>query len=180
MTEQEAVERLARALSVITHRAISSNEVARLPAQHIDSVLAAFTERYARGEQAYRLLERLKGLTESPYPEPPAFDSGNLTACIVEAVCKRYGLTHDDLLSTSRKSALIEPRQIAMYLVRAHAGVTAREAAEALGRKDHSTVLYAVRIISKRMAGDSGFAERVHAILLLARQLRAEAHEVQG
>lgn len=174
MTDQETAARLARVLSLITHRDISVDELARLPVQHVDSVLDAFTERYDRGEKAYRLLKNLRGLTEAPNVGPPVVGAETMRGCIVEAVCKRYGLTYNDLYSLSRKRGVNEPRQVAMYLVRAHTNETAHETARALGRKDHTTVLSAVRAVEKRLAADSTFAERVDAIMELARQMWAD------
>jgi chromosomal replication initiator protein len=59
------------------------------------------------------------------------------------------------LLSTSREMTVAQARQVAMYLLREDAGLTASQIGQELGR-DHSTVLHGhARIASALRGGDA-------------------------
>ena len=59
------------------------------------------------------------------------------------------------LLSTSREMTVAQARQVAMYLLREDAGLTASQIGQELGR-DHSTVLHGhARIASALKGGDA-------------------------
>ena len=55
-----------------------------------------------------------------------------------------------DLVSGSKKRIFSYPRQLAMYLTRKHTPLSYKKIGTALGPKDHSTVIYAVRRIEKQ------------------------------
>jgi len=55
-----------------------------------------------------------------------------------------------DLVSGNKKRVFSYPRQLAMYLTRKHTPLSYKEIGTALGPKDHSTVIYAVRRIEKQ------------------------------
>ena len=60
---------------------------------------------------------------------------------ILAAVCDYYGIPQNILLGKSREMTVAQARQVAMYLLREDAGLTATQVGIELGR-DHSTVLY--------------------------------------
>lgn len=60
---------------------------------------------------------------------------------VLTAVCDYYGLPRQTLLSKSREMTVAQARQVAMYLLREDAGLTATQVGLELGR-DHSTVLH--------------------------------------
>jgi chromosomal replication initiator protein len=66
-------------------------------------------------------------------------------------VAHYFGLSPDDLSSRSRHWKVLYPRQIAMYLSRKYT----HEPLKAVGtlyRRDHSSVVYAVRSLKKKIA----------------------------
>jgi chromosomal replication initiation ATPase DnaA len=65
---------------------------------------------------------------------------------VFEAVCSRYNLTREQLLSRRRPNHIAWPRQVAMYLVRELTESTLQFTGELFNR-DHGTVLHAWRTV---------------------------------
>jgi chromosomal replication initiator protein len=68
---------------------------------------------------------------------------------ILEIVSGHFNIKKEDILSKSRKKDIAVPRQIAMYLIREELKLTFPNIGEALGGKDHSTVMHAWNKIKK-------------------------------
>lgn len=66
---------------------------------------------------------------------------------IQQAVCKHYGVSLIDMLSTRRIAKIVKPRQVAMYLCRELTPHSLPQIGRRFGGRDHTTVLYAVRKI---------------------------------
>src|SRR5919202_3407013 len=74
---------------------------------------------------------------------------------LLQAICDYYGVSRPMLLSKSREMTVAQARQVAMYLLREDAGLTATQVGQELGR-DHSTVLHGhARIASALEEGDA-------------------------
>jgi len=89
---------------------------------------------------------------------------------VLAAVCDYYALPHQTLLSKSRAMTVAQARQVAMYLLREDAGLTAVQTGQRLGR-DHSTVLsgYA-RIAAAVATSDTVITAILQAVRDLARE----------
>jgi chromosomal replication initiator protein len=82
---------------------------------------------------------------------------------IQERTCATFGVTMDDLLSSSRAQPVAWPRQVAMYLSRELTDATL----PAIGRafnKNHTTVMHACRRTAERMAADRESYEAVQRL----------------
>jgi chromosomal replication initiator protein len=75
---------------------------------------------------------------------------------VVNLVARKYNLTVDKLLGRDRTRDIALPRQIAMYVLREEANFSLPQIGEALGGRDHTTVMYAIEKISKEIKEDSG------------------------
>jgi hypothetical protein len=73
-------------------------------------------------------------------------------AIIKGVLCSHFGLSEDDLLSGGKQYRFAHPRQIGMYLARKTTSASFPDIALHFGRKDHTTVIHAVREIEKRVA----------------------------
>ena len=73
---------------------------------------------------------------------------------IQDAVCERFRITRDELLSTSRAARLVWPRQVAMYLARENTDLTFPDIARRFGGRNHTTVMHAVRRTADRLTSD--------------------------
>jgi chromosomal replication initiator protein len=73
---------------------------------------------------------------------------------IQQHTCEAFGLSLDDLLSTSRAAPLAWPRQVAMYLARELTDQTLPAIGREFGGRNHTTVMHACRRTAERMATD--------------------------
>jgi chromosomal replication initiator protein len=62
---------------------------------------------------------------------------------VIAAVATAYGVTPERLLGRNRSREVALPRQVAMYLLREDASLSLPQIGEALGGRDHTTVMYA-------------------------------------
>jgi chromosomal replication initiator protein len=86
----------------------------------------------------------------------PSAAPGDLDARQVqEAVAARLGLSVDDLLSPSRSAPIARARQLAMYLTRELTELSLPAIAQAFNRRDHTTVLHAIRRVERSALEDA-------------------------
>ncbi len=64
---------------------------------------------------------------------------------IQKAITAHFNISLSQLLSDQKRRKFSYPRQVGMYLSRRLTGLSFKEIGHAFGKKDHSTVLYAVR-----------------------------------
>ena len=72
-------------------------------------------------------------------------------ATIMGETARYYGLTIDDLCSSSRSRQLVQARQIAMYLCRELTELSLPKIGQHFGGRDHTTVMHADRKIRELM-----------------------------
>lgn len=92
----------------------------------------------------------------------PVLDSIKIK--VLEVVCLEYGVTVKELQSKSRKHEIVEPRQIACYLLRKFAHMSCIAVGKEFFR-DHTTVLVAEQAVKDHMAYEEGYRERVSRII---------------
>jgi chromosomal replication initiator protein len=73
---------------------------------------------------------------------------------IQQQICEAFGLSMDELLSSSRAAPVAWPRQVAMYLSRELTDQTLPAIGRAFGGRTHTTVMHACRRTAERMASD--------------------------
>jgi chromosomal replication initiator protein len=74
---------------------------------------------------------------------------------VQEAVAARLGFSVDDLLSPSRTARVARARQLAMYLTRELTDLSLPAIAQAFNRRDHTTVLHAIRRVERSALEDA-------------------------
>jgi chromosomal replication initiator protein len=96
------------------------------------------------------------------YPQPSAPASAlRSIGDIQAAACDLFGISPDELLSSSRTPRLAWPRQLAMYLSRELTAESLPAIGRQFGGRDHTTVLHACRRTSARLAEDEEAREAV-------------------
>jgi chromosomal replication initiator protein len=102
----------------------------------------------------------------SLYPRAPraGHARSRTIAEIQQATCAHFGLTAEELLSSTRTPRIAWPRQLAMYLARELTGASLPAIGREFGGRDHTTVLHACRRASKRLASDDGSREAVEKL----------------
>ncbi len=83
---------------------------------------------------------------------------------IVGEVCQYYHVSASDVQSRSRKRALVEARQVCMYLTQKHTKMTAARIGKLVGGRDHSTVLHSVNLVEQRMKESHTFLSEIEHI----------------
>ena len=73
---------------------------------------------------------------------------------IQRCTCEAFGVTLDELLSTSRAAPVTRARQIAMYLTRELTDQTLPAIGRAFGGRNHTTVMHACKRTASRIAED--------------------------
>ncbi len=83
---------------------------------------------------------------------------------IVELVAREWKITEDELLGRDRSQKVAEPRQVAMYLMRKETDASLPQIGEALGGRDHTTVMYAIEKISNQIETKADLRKRVISV----------------
>ncbi len=83
---------------------------------------------------------------------------------VLEATATYYQLSLDDLLSKRRTQKIARARQIAMYLAREETQASLPQIGEALGGRNHSTILYGYKKIAQKLPGDAALQQDLAAI----------------
>jgi chromosomal replication initiator protein len=112
--------------------------------------VVAFASLTGRPVTAELAGEVLAGL----YPELHTRRSTATVGEIQERTAEAFGISVDQLVSTSRASSVAWPRQIAMYLARELTAQTLPAIGRAFGGRNHTTVLHAYKQTAARIAAD--------------------------
>ena len=96
------------------------------------------------------------------FPDAAGSDIG--VGLIMSETAAYFGLTLDDLCSTSRTRQLVTARQIAMYLTRELTELSLPKIGQAFGGRDHTTVMHANNKISGLMQERQVIFEQVQEL----------------
>lgn len=133
-----------RALEVIAER-VTTN-VRALEGALIRAVaFSSLTSRPLTSELAEEVIHGL-------YPRSAPRETS--IGAIKAAVCERFGVSDDELVSSSRTARLAWPRQAAMYLARELTPQSLPAIGREFGGRDHTTVMHALKRAETRIAGD--------------------------
>lgn len=110
-------------------------------------------------DQPSRVREHLADLAPEGQPLQFSLD------LIVEVVCRRYGVTREEILSSSRKAEYTLPRHVSMYLSIQYSNLNKSAVARYFRKSDHTTVINAERNIQKRIANERGFSQVLDEIV---------------
>jgi len=83
---------------------------------------------------------------------------------ILEYISKYYALEESIIRGQQRIRDAVAARQIAMYLIRSMTNMSVVDIGKVFENRDHSTVLYSIQQVEKKMKQDPAFAEEVKAI----------------
>jgi chromosomal replication initiator protein len=83
---------------------------------------------------------------------------------IITVVADVYSVSVEELKGNSRRRDISMARQMAMYLMRQHTGLSLPKIGDEFGGKDHTTVLYSCEKVADLLKTDSGTAQMVRQI----------------
>jgi chromosomal replication initiator protein len=82
---------------------------------------------------------------------------------ILKSVAEFFHISVDDLITRGRKKEVVEPRQIAMYLLRDILDMSYPYIGEKLGR-DHTTAIHAVEKIGQEINKNASLGQKINMI----------------
>jgi chromosomal replication initiator protein len=83
---------------------------------------------------------------------------------IVKTVCKHYGLELSAIHAKTRKSDVVQARQVAMYLTKKYTDYSIAKIGQLIGNKNHATVIYAYRTIKGQVDVDKAFRTEIEEL----------------
>lgn len=83
---------------------------------------------------------------------------------ILDKVGKFYEVSTKEICSVSRKQRITQARQVAMYLVQKHTGISYSRIGSVIGKRDHSTVLHSCSVVEHRISTDKSFRKDLENI----------------
>ena len=97
-------------------------------------------------------------------------DVGSQTnpAMVIKAVAEFYDISDKDLIGRCRKKEIVEPRQVAMFLLRDMLDLSFPFIGDKLGKRDHTTAMYAFEKINQEINKNTGLN---HKILMIKEKL---------
>jgi chromosomal replication initiator protein len=110
------------------------------------------------GEITLDLAHTLLGEAARDEKKPPTLDE------IEARITTHFGLRPGDLQARRRTRKIAEARQVAMYMMRIHAGASFPVIGQHLGGRDHSTVVHGCQAVEKRRKSDARFRAMVETL----------------
>ncbi len=89
----------------------------------------------------------------------------SITTRIFEYVQRRYGVTEEDLKSSKRNAEIIAARHCAIYLIRETTNLSQKAIAKLFNKKDHTTVMNSLSVITKKMREEPNFEKEIQNII---------------
>lgn len=83
---------------------------------------------------------------------------------VLEAAARHFNVKVSSLCGPKRDRSLVFPRQIAMHILRIDCGQPLAQIGEALGGRDHTTIMHGVEKISSLLSTDNNLREDILAI----------------
>jgi chromosomal replication initiator protein len=83
---------------------------------------------------------------------------------VIKAVAESFEIAINDLIGASRKRELVGPRQVAMFLLRDMLDLSYPNIGERMGKRDHTTALYAYEKIAQEINKNQALNQKVISI----------------
>ncbi len=154
LQKKAAAKKAVIPLDVATYLAENSgNDVRTLEGQLHKVIFASILR-----EEPISLELAKAALNETAAPATEVVTTTN----IIHAVCEYYNVSEADLLGKKKNKEFAEPRQICVYLITELMTLPLVSVGQAIGGRDHTTVIHARDKIAKLVAENERFATEVN------------------
>lgn len=90
-----------------------------------------------------------------------------MIAEIIAQAARAFDVTPAEILGQSRHARCVRPRQAVAYVLKARGKLSLGDIAHHLRRRDHSTIIHAVKVAGLRMEADPSYRATVEALIAL-------------
>ena len=84
---------------------------------------------------------------------------------IIDIISEHYDISQADIISSKKSKNIAYPRQICMYLCRNLTEFSLEDIGKALGKRDHTTILYGIQKIEKDLKEDRSLQNTIEVLI---------------